>query len=146
MATFHSFTWLRMPIIDHNSVKCIGASRQSTFFAGLNYNKGIHGKPKNERMRKNVRSTKETCIPFGWARLRDKAQPISIPVSFVLRTFLRILSCLNLPWIPLIIAKARNAHLWHPLRSEWPRAIPSICYIILFSSNTRMHYRADYSC
>jgi len=55
------------------------------------------------RMRKNARSTNETSILIGWARLSDNAQPISIQNSFVLRTFLRILSFFDLPWLPLFL-------------------------------------------
>jgi len=52
-------------------------------------------------MRKNVRSRNETYMLTGWAL------PIGIlrkQLSFVLRTFLRILSFLfDLPWIPIVI-------------------------------------------
>jgi len=57
------------------------------------YNNGFA--VKNERICKNVRSTNETCIPIDRARLRDNAQSISMQVSFVLRTFLRIFSFFN---------------------------------------------------
>jgi len=63
---------------------------------------GIHVTSKNERMGKNVRSMKETCLLISWARSRDNAQSISMQVSFVLRTFLPILSYLDFPWIPLL--------------------------------------------
>jgi len=64
---------------------------------------GIHSKLMNIQVRKlkNVRSSKETCIPIGWALPRDLVAMVDLD----------FLTFFNLEWIPLIPGGSEQAIL-----------------------------------